>query len=96
VDTSPDPLLLFIAAFALGALPLPRWTVLVVPALFVPLSILSYMNESPTYDMKGASLYFGALFAGASVLFWLIGRVPAIIGRKLHAKRRAPDIANPS
>ncbi len=70
-------------AALLGVLPLPPWTILVMPAICSFWAVSSYLNEAPGYDMPGLSLYVGALFAAGSILFWVIGRGAALLVRKL-------------
>jgi hypothetical protein len=70
-------------AALLGALPLPRWTIVVIPAISLAWGVSSYLKEEPGYDMPGFSLWLGAIYAGASVVSWLIGRGVALLVGKI-------------
>ena len=70
-------------AALLGALPLPGWTILVIPAMSLAWGVSSYLNEEAGYDMPCLSLFVGSFYAGGSVVFWLIGRGVALLVSKI-------------
>jgi hypothetical protein len=65
-------------AFVVGLSRLPRWTVVVCPAVELAVWGWARLNVSSSYDQKSVYLVVGAAFAIASAVAWLAGRGLAV------------------
>jgi hypothetical protein len=65
-----------------GALPLPRWSVLLWPLVSIGLGADSVATEVPNYGMHGFGYLVGAAAAVLCAIAWLGGR-----GLASHARR---------
>ena len=60
---------------------LPTWSLFVLPTLGLALGVIGFINEPPTYDVKGLSLIVGVAAAASLALGELLG---ALVRRRRH------------